>query len=244
VRNLRRAAARIEELGGFPRDHDAIRELPGVGPYTAAAVASIAFNAPRAAVDGNVLRVIARLTGDSSDIRSAATKARFEKKAAALLDARDPGRFNQAMMELGATICLPRNPLCLLCPVAAGCQARLAGTQEQLPVKLGRAEPVRIAATLLVIERSGRLLLWRRDPESQRLGGFWELPSAEDLPHARTHQALGSFRHSITHHNYTFTVVTASARRVSKRFQWFERSELARLPVSTTARKALDMLSH
>src|SRR6185295_4176158 len=105
--------------------------------------------------------------------------ARFEKKAAALLDRRDPGQFNQGMMELGATICLPRNPLCLLCPVADGCQARLGGTQQQFPVKLGRAEPVRIATTLLVIERSGRLLLWRRDPESQRLGGFWELPSAQ-----------------------------------------------------------------
>src|SRR5262249_33435279 len=158
--------------GGFPRGYQAIRELPGVGPYTAAAVASIAFGEPRAAVDGNVLRVIARVTDDASDIRAASTKARFEERAAGLLERRDPGRFNQAMMELGATICLPRNPQCLLCPVAEDCRARAAGTVGQLPVKLGAGGQKRVARTLLVVERGGRLLLWRRDPDAARLGGF------------------------------------------------------------------------
>jgi A/G-specific adenine glycosylase len=239
ARNLRRAAARIVERGGFPRDYDSIRELPGVGPYTAAAVASIAFGEPRAAVDGNVLRVIARLTADSADIGASATKARFEQKAAALLDRRDPGRFNQAMMELGAAVCLPRNPCCERCPVAGGCGARISGKQAELPVKLRRGEPVRIAVTLLLIERAGRILLWRRDPASPRLGGFWELPSPEDLPHAEPREPLGSFRHSITNHSYTFSVVRAKTPRISKPFQWFDRSELDALPLSTTCRKAL-----
>jgi len=206
ARNLQKAARQIVKLGGFPREYDAILDLPGVGAYTAAAVGSIAFGIDRAVVDGNVMRVIARLTGDASDIGAAATRARFEAVADALLDRRDPGRFNQAMMELGATICLPRNPLCLLCPVSADCQARAQGNQSQLPVKLRRIEPVRIEARLLVIERAGKMLLWKRGRESRRLNGFWELPTVEELPGAKEQQTLGSFRHSITNHNYTFTV--------------------------------------
>jgi A/G-specific adenine glycosylase len=242
ARNLQRAARRIIERGAFPREYDAIRELPGVGAYTAAAVASIAFGTDRAVVDGNVMRVIARFTGDSADIGAPATKIRFEKIAAALLDPRDPGRFNQAMMELGATICVPRNPLCLLCPVSAACQARLQGSQSQLPVKLKRMQPIRIEATLLVIERGGRILLWRRNPDSRRLGGFWELPSPEELPKARKSQSLGSFRHSIMNHNYIFTVVKATVSGAAKRFQWFDRAQLEGIPLSTTTRKALALI--
>jgi len=217
--------------------------LPGVGPYTAAAVGSIAFGISRAVVDGNVLRVISRLTADSSDIGDPISKDRFETVADALLDRRDPGRFNQAMMELGATICLPRDPLCLICPVSADCKARIEGTQAQLPVKLRRVEPVQVATTLLVVERGGKILLWRRDPESLRLGGFWELPSSEDLPKVKPQETVGSFKHSITHHNYTCTVVRASVSRASNRYQWFERAELDGLPLSTTTRKAMALLA-
>ena len=243
ARNLQRAARRIVELGGFPRDYDAIRDLPGVGPYTAAAVASIAFGLAHAAVDGNVLRVIARHTADAADIGSPATKARFETIAEELLDKRDPGRFNQAMMELGATICLPRNPLCLLCPVARGCEARLEGKQSELPVKLGRRAPVRIETTLLIVERKGSILLWRRDPKATRLGGFWELPSIEDLPRVSSQEKLGSFRHSIMNHDYFVTVMRAKVTRVSDRFQWFDATELRSLPLSTTTKKGMAVLA-
>jgi A/G-specific adenine glycosylase len=239
ARNLQRAARQIVERGAFPREYEAIRELPGVGPYTAAAVASIAFGSHRAVVDGNVMRVIARFTGDAADIGAPATRIRFEKIASTLLDPGDPGRFNQAMMELGATICLPRNPMCLLCPVGAGCEARAQGKQSQLPVKLKRMQPVRVEATLLMIECAGRILLWRRSSDAQRLGGFWELPSAEDLPKARRLETLGSFRHSITNHNYVFAVVKASIARPASRFHWFDRSQLEGIPLSTTTRKAL-----
>jgi len=242
ARNLRRAAQRIVEAGGFPSEYEAIRELPGVGPYTAAAVGSIAFGIGRAVVDGNVLRVISRITVDPSDIGAPATKERFESVAEGLLDRRDPGRFNQAMMELGATICLPRDPLCLLCPVSSDCKARIEGKQAQLPVKLKRIEPVRVETTLLLVERGEKILLWRRDPDSLRLGGFWELPSTEDFPEVTPQETLGSFRHSITNHNYTCTVMRARVTRASNRFQWIERSELKQLPLSTTARKAMAFL--
>lgn len=239
ARNLQKAARWIVERGGFPREYDAIRELPGVGAYTAAAVASIAFGAGRAVVDGNVMRVISRFTGDAADIGVHATRMRFEKAAEGLLDRRNPGRFNQAMMELGATVCLPRNPLCLLCPVSADCLARQQGKQAQLPVKLKRAAPVRIEATLLMIERGGCILLWQRGAGSRRLAGFWELPSSEELPKARELEKVGSFRHSITNHLYLFTVVRATVSGAASGFSWLNRAQLESLPLSTTTRKAL-----
>jgi A/G-specific adenine glycosylase len=190
-------------------------------------------------VDGNVLRVIARLEGDAGDIGAAATRARFEKVAQGLLDRKDPGRFNQAMMELGATVCLPRNPLCLVCPVSGDCRARIEGSQAQLPVKLKRGERRRVETTLLIIERAGKLLLWRRDQQARRLGGFWELPSAEDLPDARTQRELGSFRHSITNHDYLCVVRRAKVAAPPEHYAWFERPELDTLALSTVTRKAI-----
>ncbi len=238
ARTLREAARRIAAAGAFPRDYDALRALPGVGDYTAAAVASIAFGAPRAVVDGNVLRVIARLDNDASDIASPRTRARFRAVAEEMLDARRPGAFNQALMELGATVCVPRQPLCHACPVASGCGARLAGTAARLPVKLRREAPVALEAVALFVRRGGRVLLRRRAADSGRLAGFWELPAPEDLPGARLGARLGTFRHSITHHRYSFTVVEARAR-TSRGCSWFSAGEIRDIPLSTTARKAL-----
>ncbi len=242
ARNLQKAARRIVELGAFPADYESIRELPGVGAYTAAAVASIAFGLRHAVVDGNVLRVIARHTGDRSDIGAAATRIRFEKVAQKLLGRSEPGRFNQAMMELGATVCLPRNPMCLLCPVGAECQARQQCLQSELPVKSKRAAPVRLSTTLLAIERRGRILLCQRSPEEGRMRGFWELPSADQLPKAEIQETLGSFRHTITNHHYSFTVVKAIISHAADGFAWFDKSQLEQIPLSTVARKSLAIL--
>jgi A/G-specific adenine glycosylase len=239
ARNLQRAAREIDEAGDFPREYDAIRKLPGVGPYTAAAVASIAFGLPHVVVDGNVLRVVARIANDASDIGASGTRARFEAIAAGWLDRGDPGGFNQALMELGATVCLPRDPLCLLCPAAAECAARAAGTAGSLPVKLRRTEPAHIASTLLLIEKKGDLLMWQRPETSSRMPGFWELPDLERLPGARAVATLGSFRHTITHHHYRFEVVRASISRTPKGFHWLSRRELEVQPLSTISRKAL-----
>ena len=239
ARNLHRAARAIAEAGAFPRDYDAIRKLPGVGPYTAAAVASIAFGLPHVVVDGNVLRVVARIANDPSDIGASGTRARFEAIAAGWLDRGDPGAFNQALMELGATVCLPRDPLCLLCPVESECVARAAGVAASLPVKLRRAQPAHITSTLLLIEKNGDLLMWQRPETSSRMPGFWELPDLERLPAARVGAALGSFRHAITHHHYVFEVVRASISRTPKGFHWLSRRELEVQPLSTISRKAL-----
>jgi A/G-specific adenine glycosylase len=241
ARNLHRAARRIAESGGFPRDYDAIRELPGIGDYTAAAVASIAFQLPHAVVDGNVLRVVARVENDAADIGSPATRERFRAIVQSWLDRNRPGEFNQALMELGATVCLPKRPQCLLCPLAEVCRAREAGTAAQLPVKLGKQEPVAIEAVLLLLRNRGRVLLQQRHASERRMAGFWELPSPDDLPAARHGERIGEFRHTITHHHYTFTVRAATGRAPGEQLQWFELARLAEIPLSTTARKAMKL---
>ena len=239
ARNLRHAAMKIEKARGFPREYESIRELPGVGDYTAAAIASIAFGLPHAVLDGNVLRVVARVTNDFSDISSARTRVAFRQVAQEWLEPRDPGHFNQALMELGATVCLARKPLCLVCPLGAVCKAREQGTQEQLPVKLKQVEPAYIQGTLLVIRSRGRILLRQRESTARVMAGFWELPTPDHLPGARILENVGTVRHSITHHRYTFAVARATSAAAEDSFRWFRPGELSEIPLSTTARKAL-----
>lgn len=241
ARNLRRAAQIISSTGTFPREYNAIRALPGIGGYTAAAVASIAFDLPHAVLDGNVLRVVARVQNDAADIASGATRERFRAIVQGWLDPREPGTFNQALMELGATVCLPKKPLCLLCPLSGHCQARAAGTAAQLPVKLRKTEPVHIDAELLVLRHAGRVLLRQRHATASRMAGFWDLPAPADLPAARIGRQLGAFRHTITHHHYRFEVFAARGRAAGDEFRWFAPKQLSGIPLSTTARKALEL---
>jgi len=241
ARNLRRAAEKVVAGGVFPRGYAQIRDLPGIGDYTAAAIASIAFGLPHAVVDGNVLRVVSRMENDAADIAAARTRGRFRAIVQGWMGRSHPGIFNQALMELGATVCLPANPLCRQCPLARPCRALQAGTVGQLPVKLRKTEPVAIAAELLLVQRDGRVLLRRKEAGARRMAGFWELPSPEELPAARKGKTRGAFLHTITHHHYTFTVRSATARTTGKNFRWFAAAELAEIPLSTTARKALKL---
>jgi A/G-specific adenine glycosylase len=236
ARNLQKGAQRIS--GSFPSDYNEIRELPGVGDYTAAAVASIAFGAPRAAVDGNVIRVVARVANETGDIASAVTRQRLSATANTLLDAKNPGTFNQAMMELGATLCLPRNPHCLACPVTALCEARKRGTQHEVPVKARRTNTVRIEKTLLIVKRRDRILFWQRAADAPKLAGFWELPEREHLPAATVGRPIGEFQHSITNHVYRFTVCEGFVKSCPDRLRWLQPRPLEYL-YSTATRKAL-----
>jgi len=241
ARNLRRAAEQIAAAEVFPGEYEGIRALPGVGDYTAAAIASIAFHSPRVVVDGNVLRVVARVQDDAADIGSSRTRERFRAIAQEWLDHRQPGAFNQALMELGATVCLPRHPLCHDCPIAQCCRARREGTAAQLPVKLRKPEPVRIDGVLLLVQHRGRILLRQKEASARRMAGFWELPSPEELPAARIGRTLGEIRHTITHHHLTFAIKAATGRATSREFRWFSPAQLVEIPLSTTARKALKL---
>jgi A/G-specific adenine glycosylase len=255
ARNLQRAARDIVDASArlpvetpshpgarqaiFPSMYDDIRKLPGVGDYTAAAIASIAFDLPHAVVDGNVLRVLSRLACDEGDIATGAVKARLQALADQLLDPATPGRCNQAVMELGATLCLPDDPKCLLCPVASFCKARLAGRTSELPIKRKPPTPVQITRTLLLAVENDKILFWQRSTEARHLGGFWELPEPEHIESYEEIDELGSFRHSIMNRRYLFRVLRIRLTSVISGMTWLPSDGLSALPISTTARKAL-----
>lgn len=236
--NMQKAAQLMSESGGFPTSYEELRKLPGVGDYTAAAVASIAYNLPYAVLDGNVMRVLSRIFDDATNIASTTGRKHFTALAGTLLDRSQPGTFNQAMMELGATVCLPRNPQCLTCAVSALCCARAKGSQNDLPVKIVNTRSVEEKRAVFWIEESNRLLVWQRPPSSRLMPGFWELPEADHLPLAAPGRKLGSFRHSITFHSYRFEVRVAVPPAASGDCRWMLLSDLETAPTSTIFRKA------
>ncbi len=179
ARNLQKAARQIvDDWGGvFPNTYEGIRSLAGVGDYTAGAIASIAFGIPVPAVDGNVLRVVTRLTADPSDILAAATKKRITAALQQVIPTAQPGQFNQAMMELGATVCLPNGaPLCEKCPAADFCQAFQQGRTGEFPVKAPK-KPRRVEKRRVYLIFSDRGVALRRRPERGLLAGLWEYPN-------------------------------------------------------------------
>ncbi|MGF1609337.1 MAG: A/G-specific adenine glycosylase [Kiloniellales bacterium] len=179
ARNLHTCAKVVaEERGGrFPDSEADLLKLPGIGAYTAAAIAAIAFDRRATVVDGNVERVVARLFALETPLPAA--KPELRRLAARLTPERRPGDFAQAMMDLGATLCLPRKPKCMLCPLAQGCAARAAGSAETLPRRVPKAErPTRRAVAFWTLSPAGRVLL-RRRPERGLLGGMMEVPSTD-----------------------------------------------------------------
>jgi A/G-specific adenine glycosylase len=228
ARNLHKAAREIDATGAFPRDFAGLRALPGIGDYTAAAVASIAYGLPHAVVDGNVRRVAIRMANDAA--------ADAQTISAGLLDRKNPGRSNQALMELGALICTPRDPRCGACPVARYCEAHRRGTQSALPPPRAKPKTVRVERTLLLIRRRDRILL----APSPRVQGFWDLP--EPFPGARAGLGIGLFRHTILNRQYRFEVREGMTRSTPRQMRWVARGELDEIPLSTTAKKGLRCL--
>ena len=239
ARNVRAAAQQIVAAGRFPDSYDEIIALPGIGPYTAAAIASICFDLPHAVLDGNVMRVLARLTQEDGDIQSSTTRRRLQDAAQSLLDPNDPANHNQAMMELGAVVCVPKDPKCKFCPVLKDCHAYSAGLAAELPSKLRRAEIRRVRRSLLVAIRNGNILLWQREQDAALLGGFYELPEPHQLTKAKIAKLLYEFSHAITNHIYDFRVMAARVGQVNPPLQWVPLEQLSALPLSTVARKAL-----
>ncbi len=177
ARSLHAAVRAAHARGGLPPTEEALRELPGIGPYTAGAIASIAFGQPAAAVDGNVERVLSRWDRGPEAPWSASGKRALQVRARGLHDGRRPedhaGELTQALMELGARVCTPRGPQCGACPVASRCGARAHGEEERWPRTRPRREPTPIAAAVALIRDQGRVLLARR-PAEGLLAGLWE----------------------------------------------------------------------
>jgi A/G-specific adenine glycosylase len=221
------AAAKVvvkEGRGKFPATEEGLRTLPGIGRYTAAAVASIAFDGPTAVVDGNVERVLERLSG------SALPGERVWEVARELLDRQRPGDFNQAMMELGATICLPRNPECASCPVMEFCRTRGELRKDQKDERRKKRE---IYYTLNT--RNGSVFLVKRPSEARLMPGMWELPEAAA---SNTGQEALTLRHSITVTDYTVRVKRGTAPRATSG-EWISGARLGTLPLTGLARKIL-----
>jgi A/G-specific adenine glycosylase len=260
-------AARVvvrEHAGRLPDTAEGLRALPGVGRYTAGAVASIAFGRREPVLDGNVIRVLARLHDLREDVKSAPVQRRLWEEAASLAAGPSPGDLNQALMELGATLCTPRAPRCEACPLRRVCRAHAAGDPESLPVKGPRRAPRPVRGVAAWVERGGRVLAVRRPPEGL-LGGLWELPGADLAPEedpergvaralrerlgleVEEARALGRVRHVFSHRLLDLVVLRARVApgRVRRRgfdaHRFCSRRALRALPLSTVARKAIDL---
>jgi A/G-specific adenine glycosylase len=257
ARNLRRTAQAIARRGGrLPRSPEELRLLPGIGPYTAAAVASIAFGVREPVLDGNVERVMSRLLA----LARPPSLARRELREALrpLVPAARPGDFNQALMELGATVCTPRRPDCASCPVRPFCRARMLGRVALYPKRRPRAPVPERAEQAIALRWRGRLLL-RRRPPAGLLGGLWGLPAypagepalgrlrQETGLTARCDARLEAIRHDYSHFRLVLTPLACSplARppaRVAAPFAWFAKDRLASIPMGRADRLALAAL--
>ncbi len=227
ARNLHRCARNVVAAhgGAFPDTEAALLELPGIGAYTAAAIAAIAFDRPAAAVDGNVERVMARLHAETAPLP--AVKPRLRARAQALVPHARSGDFAQAMMDLGAVVCTPRKPNCAICPWSGACRARARGMAETLPRRAPKkARPLRRGVAFWLVDGEGHVLL-RRRPEKGLLGGMMEFPSTEwtDAEPAETaaraaaparirwRKLPGTVRHGFTHFELALTVWSGRCRR-------------------------------
>jgi A/G-specific adenine glycosylase len=269
ARDLQAAARLIRERhdGRIPEELAALEALPGIGPYTAAAIGSIAFGIPRAALDGNALRVFSRVFALSGDPRRPVLHRRIQEIADRLLDPAAPGESNQAVMELGSRVCTPRSPDCPECPLAAVCAARRLGDPHVYPGRTVRGErPLRREVAVALTDRRGRRLLLRRRPAAGLLGGLWEFPSlplaagvephekAADLirslagPGVEVSGRLTLIRHAFSHFRLELEVFTArlprDVRITSPRppLRWVPREELPDLPFPRFFRKLVEML--
>ena len=242
ARNLHRLARAVAALPEIPRTPDAWRELPGVGPYTAAAITSIAFAAPVACVDGNVVRILARLTGDDTPFRDSASAAKaLTPLANELVSSDAPGDHNQAMMELGATVCVRQKPLCLTCPVRKFCVAAEQGRAEELP-KLAPKTLEQIQVVRVWCEQSGALLLHRAPTNARRFANLYELPTAEQAgvaPATLEEQLpLARKRRGITRYQITESIYRAKPPgRLNPELVWVPLTQLSQITMSGPHRR-------
>ncbi len=247
ARNLRRAAQKIvaEHGGAFPSDFDMVMDLPGIGRYTAGAILSIAFQKPYPVVDGNVIRVYSRLFA----LRGRAKDPKFVEtvwsKAGELMPKRNPGDWNQALMDLGATVCTPESPACDRCPVSRYCAAKKLGLQDELPMP----EPSRTATDvrwrMLWLRRGGEILLWKRSARERLLKNMWGLPEYGSVP-ATAGAKISEASHSITHHALRvelFEGVLTPGKKLPSEAKWVKSGRAKNLLVSSLWRKLLPAIS-
>lgn len=241
ARNLHRLAKVVTIERKFPHRYEDLLKLPGLGPYTAAAVASFAFNQPVAAIDGNIARVISRLADIDLDISTSQGKRALVDFANKILDPKNSALHNQAIMELGATICLPQNPSCLLCPVMNQCLSQKRGNQNLRPVKKKKRAQEPWIWNLFLASQNGKIALTQLKNGTPWLKNTWVLPGKAQTISKPPKKF--SFRHSITHHKIYVQVKRAKSTDL-KPFQirWVSQSEIESFGVSSVVFKALKYL--
>ncbi|MCC6796867.1 MAG: A/G-specific adenine glycosylase [Candidatus Hydrogenedentes bacterium] len=267
ARNLHRAAKVVscDLVGAFPETAAELQTLPGVGRYTAGAIASIAFGERVPVLDGNVIRVLSRIYNLDACTDAPKTREQLWEIAAALVPARDPGDFNQAMMELGARVCTPKVPLCVDCPVMKHCRARAVGVELQRPVRKQKKETPRREMVAAAIKQKGNYLLAKR-PQNGLLGGMWELPGGA-VRNGETHQRaltrelkenfglcvkpgklIASVGHAYTHFKITLHVYNCElvegtpAAKGHEETRWFAPKSFSTLALPKVVHKFLDQL--
>lgn len=257
ARNLRKAAqtAWNSPAKSLPTTALGLRDLPGIGPYTSAAVASIAYNEPVACLDGNVMRVLSRVHAYDGDIVQTKSRDALQRLADDMVDPNAPGDFNQAMMELGATVCTPTKPRCLVCPVEMHCKAREEGRQDELPVKSKKITYVQQEFRAWVITRAGNFLLRQRKPD-ERMPGMWEFPLAtpdETTVRLARHENLSCenasgkpITHTITRHRMSIDPLLIRLKddhafdwKKEERVVWISSKKFPDLPLTTITKKIL-----
>ena len=257
--NLQKGAKLIDERWGgeFPRDPKLVKDIPSIGPYTLGAVCSIAFRIPLPAVDGNVMRILSRRFRISDDIGVAKNRKIFEDKVMELMPS-DPNRFNQALMELGALVCTPRNPKCGSCPVKTICEAHRYGVEEDYPVK---AKKVKVKAEdyIVVILQKGERYSMEKRPQEGLLANMWGLPMIEksvweenELKRYEQLQ-LESVKHIFTHRRWQMQpVIIKWSQRIEvllndvkvndETLEYFSLEEMKQIPIATAFKKVIKNL--
>ena len=270
ARNLRKAAQAIAENSGeFSESVDELLQLPGIGRYTAGAIVSFAFDHPAPILEANTLRLYCRLLGFRDDPRSTTGQRLLWSFAEKLVPTKSPGEFNQALMDLGATICTPTEPHCDDCPVASCCRALAEQTQSEIPTPKRRPEITETREAYVAIESSGRFLIYRR-PEGQRWAGLWDFPrfemdeaSTKLNRKTRSHleqriaadfgsqvsisERLAQFKHSVTRFRITLDCWLAQTSghnelTTTHPTVWITPSEFDNYPFSTTGRQLAELL--
>ncbi|OAN59819.1 A/G-specific adenine glycosylase [Balneola sp. EhC07] len=256
ARNLHSASKMIVEdyNGKLPETYDEIIKLKGIGPYTAAAITSIAFGLPNAVVDGNVIRVITRYFGIEDDVRKTGTVKEVQSLVNELISQKQPAEFNQGMMELGATVCSPHNPDCLNCPIQSGCIATKIAKTDIIPYKSkAKKKPHKVIGVGIIEAEDGKLLIALR-PEDAMLGGLWEFPGGKQEKGETIQQTVErelleeldvevhafkefmtlkhTYSHfSITMHAWFCTLISGTPKaKSSQEIRWVKRSELEEYP--------------
>ena len=266
ARNIHKTARQIVELGGrFPEELEGLLELPGIGRYTAGAIASFAFDRRAPIVEANTLRLYSRLLGFAGDPRSSAGQDLLWQFAETILPAKKPGEFNQALMELGQTLCTPAAPACEECPVNSCCSAFARGLQEKIPLPARKPDVTAVIETSVAIQRGSDFLLVRRHAE-ERWAGLWDFPrfegaagdiAAAELParlrtetgvEVSTSELLTEIRHSVTRFRITLRCFLARWHRGRpktglRESRWVPLQELGDYPLSVTGRKLARLLA-